>query len=158
MKRRLARELAIQSLYYISMNEVAVEQSIRMVIEEAREEREDRVDGEAPVSGDDLARIKPFVQTLVEGTTRHTEEIDRLLSGYLQGWKVERLSRVDLQILRMAVFEMVFHDEAPPRVVINEAIELAKWFGTEESGKFVNGVLGKMLTELDQIKARHIQQ
>jgi len=148
MKRRLARELAIQSLYYISMNQVAHEESISMVLEEAMTERE------TPASREDLAEITPYVTSLVEGSVKHLTEIDGILAGYLQGWKVERLSKVDLQILRLAVYEMIFRDEVPPRVVINEAIELAKWFGTEDSGKFVNGVLGKMFKELDEVKAR----
>jgi N utilization substance protein B len=129
------------------MNEVALGESINMVLEEAATERE------TPVSREDLAEIAPFVNSLVEGAVRHKTEIDSLLERYLKGWKVERLSKVDLQILRLAVYEMVFRDEVPPKVVINEAIELAKWFGTEDSGKFVNGVLGKMFKELDEVKA-----
>lgn len=150
MKRRLARELAIQSLYHISMNQVTSDESISMVLEEAGSEREE------PVSQADLQEIAPYVKTLVEGTSGLIEKIDPLLEEYLKGWKVDRLSKVDLQILRLAVYEMVFQQEVPPKVVINEAIELAKWFGTEESGKFVNGVLGKMFKELAEIRARHL--
>lgn len=150
MKRRLARELAIQSLYNISMNQVAPEESISLVLEEAGSERDE------PVSQADLQEIAPYVKTLVEGTTGLIAKIDPMLEEYLKGWKVDRLSKVDLQILRLAVYEMVFQQEVPPKVVINEAIELAKWFGTEESGKFVNGVLGKMFKELAEIRARHL--
>jgi len=149
MKRRLARELAIQCLYNMAMNEVAPQESIAMVLEEASSERE------TPVSPGDLAEIKPYVNQLVEGTHARLQEIDRMLEGYLKGWKVERLSKVDLQILRLAVYEMIYQEDVPPKVAINEAIELAKWFGTEESGKFVNGVLGKMFKELNELKARH---
>jgi N utilization substance protein B len=62
---------------------------------------------------------------------------------------------VDKEVLRLAAYEMIFRDDVPPKVVVNEAIELSKHFGTEESGKFVNGVLGKMIKELDQIKLKH---
>ncbi len=147
MKRRLARELAIQCLYHIAMNQVAPAESISMVLEEASTEREQ------PVPKEELEEITPYLGTLVEGTIGRLDEIDSLLQRYLKGWKMDRLSRVDLQILRLAVYEMIFHGEVPPKVAINEAIELAKWYGTEESGKFVNGVLGKMFNELDEIKA-----
>ena len=80
-------------------------------------------------------------------------EIDQLLTNYLQGWQVDRLSRVDREVLRLAVFEMMYRDDdIPPKVAVNEAIELAKHFGTEESGKFVNGVLGKMLKQFEELK------
>ena len=70
----------------------------------------------------------------------------------MKGWPWTGLSRVDREVLRLAVYEMVYRDDVPPKVVVNEAIDLSKHFGTEESGKFVNGVLGKMIKELDEIK------
>ena len=92
MRRRLARELAIQCLYHMAINEVTPAQSMSMVMEEASLEREKEI------SEKDLTAIRPFVSDMVEGTMRHMKEIDQLLEGYLKGWKVERLSRVDLQI------------------------------------------------------------
>ncbi len=148
MKRRLARELAVQSLYSIEMNDIAPEEAVSSVIGESLYDEEDG-GGKA-----DMGQLVPFVLELVKGATEHIVEIDRLLADYLKGWQIDRLSRVDRQVLRLAVHEMVFRDDAPPKVAINEAIELAKHFGTEESGKFVNGVLGKMLKDLDEIKAR----
>jgi N utilization substance protein B len=65
---------------------------------------------------------------------------------------MDRLSRVDRQILRLAAYEIVWRDDVPPKAAVNEAIELAKHFGTEDSGKFVNGVLGRVLDELDTLK------
>ncbi|MMZ68629.1 hypothetical protein D1872_313360 [compost metagenome] len=76
------------------------------------------------------------------------------MAEYLKGWQVSRLSRVDRQILRLAAYEMVFMDDVPAKVAVNEAIELSKHFGTEESGKFVNGVLGRIIQELEQLKSR----
>ncbi|MOA60631.1 hypothetical protein D3C78_1855570 [compost metagenome] len=64
------------------------------------------------------------------------------------------MSKVDRQVLRLAVYEMIFRDDVPGKVAVNEAIELAKHFGTIESGKFVNGVLGKMIQDVDQLKAK----
>lgn len=148
MRRRLARELALQSLYQMRMNEVGSEQAIAMVIDEAEQDNE----AELKVGED---RIEPqYVRELVEGTESHRERIDSLLNDYLKGWKIDRLSKVDREVLRLGVYEMVYRDDVPPKVVVNEAIELAKQFGTEESGRFVNGVLGKMILELDGIKGR----
>lgn len=67
---------------------------------------------------------------------------------------MDRLSKVDREILRLATYEMVFRDDVPPKVVVNEAIEMSKNFGTEESGKFVNGVLGKMIKDLDTLRGQ----
>ncbi|WP_051318399.1 transcription antitermination factor NusB [Cohnella thermotolerans] len=141
MRRRLAREIAVQSLYQIEMNGVDGQTAVDIVMEEARHDNEI----EADVSG--LSGIDAFTRELVAGVQDKRAEIDRALERALTGWQVDRLSRVDLQILRLAAFELQFRPDVPPKVVVNEAIELAKHFGTEESGKFVNGVLGRMIRE-----------
>lgn len=146
MRRRLARELALQSLYQMQMNGVNGAEAVKMAVEEAVTENEaglvqkkDKVSAEA-------------VQELVEGVEKNQAVIDGILSEYLKGWQIDRLSRVDREVLRLAVYEMVYTNDTPPKVVVNEAIELAKHFGTDESGKFVNGVLGKMIGELEAVK------
>lgn len=148
MRRRLAREIALQSLYQIDMNAVSAREAIHTVLEEARSDNEAEL---AVSAGEPLDPA--YVVELVEGTQRNREQIDSVLSVYLTGWKVDRLSKVDRQILRLAAYEMLYSPDAPPKAVVNEAIELAKRFGSDESGKFVNGVLGKMIKELDGIKA-----
>lgn len=147
MRRRLARELAVQSLYQMRMNEVEMEQAIRAVIEEALQDNE----GELRQKNEDIS--VEAVRELVAGTEEHLAVIDGLMQDYLKGWSMERLSKVDREILRLGVYEMIYRQDVPPKVVVNEAIEMSKHFGTEESGKFVNGVLGKMITQLDAIKA-----
>lgn len=144
MKRRTAREVAVQSLYHMEMNDVSADAAIAMVIEEGND------DDPHTVVKIDQAQYK-FMQLIVDGTWKNKAVIDELLADYLKGWKMDRLSRVDRQILRLAVFEMFYQQDSPPKVVINEAIDLSKHFGTEESGKFVNGVLGKMIKEIDEI-------
>ncbi len=148
MRRRLARELAVQSLYQLRMNEVDIDHAIRMVIEEALQENE----AELRQKNEDI--VPSDVKELVAGTEENLAAIDNLLTDYLKGWSMDRLSKVDREILRMGVYEMVFREDVPPKVVVNEAIEMSKIFGTEESGKFVNGVLGKMITELEGIKEK----
>lgn len=141
MKRRLAREIVVLSLYQIEMNGVTGDEAINIVVEEARQ------DNEIGADVSELADIDVFTRELLQGISDNKEAIDQKLVGYLTGWQVDRLSRVDRQILRLAVYELLYREDVPPKVVINEAIELAKHFGLEENGKFVNGVLGRLLRE-----------
>ena len=146
MKRRLAREFTVQSLYQMEMNGVPATQAVHTVLQDGRDD-----DDDGPVPVYEPQHIE-FVLQLVTGVTEHSTAIDQLLAGYLKGWRMERLSRVDRQILRLAAYEMFYRDDTPAKVAINEAIELSKHFGTEESGRFVNGVLGKMVKDFDQIR------
>ena len=84
---------------------------------------------------------RAFVKELVFGTLEHAEQTDSFIAPLLEGWTLERLPTVDRLLLRMGVFELRHHPETPKAVVINEAVELAKKFSTEDSGRFVNGVL-----------------
>jgi N utilization substance protein B len=148
MKRRLAREIVVQSLYQIEMNGVTGDEAVSIVMEEARQ------DNEIGAEVAELANIESFTRELVQGIQEKKELIDQSLVVYLTGWQVDRLSRVDRQILRLAVFELTYRHDVPPKVVVNEAIELAKHFGLEENGKFVNGVLGRMLREREENKVQ----
>lgn len=82
-----------------------------------------------------------YVQDVVRGTIEHRQEIDELLSGVSEHWKLERMAVAERNILRMALYEILYRPEVPPRVAINEAIDLAKVYGDEKSGGFVNGLL-----------------
>jgi len=86
-----------------------------------------------------------YAQTLVEGTLSHREEIDELIRRQAEHWRLERMPAVDRNILRLAVFEFLYETDVPKLVILDEAIELAKEFGTEQSGRFVNGVLDGIL-------------
>jgi N utilization substance protein B len=149
MKRRVAREIALQSLYQIEMNHVSPMEAVTSVIDEAENDNESALE----VSDEKLS--PDYIVELVEGTFANKKEIDIMLEEYLKGWQMDRLSRIDREVLRLAVYEMVYRNDVPPKVVVNEAIELSKHFGTEESGKFVNGVLGKMIKELDGLKGKN---
>lgn len=148
MKRRVAREIVVQSLYQMEMNLVESEEAISILLEEASEENETE-----RVIKDEI-KLKEYVLELVNGTWSNKVAIDELLGHYLVGWQISRLSRVDRQVLRLATYEMVYQEDVPAKVVVNEAIDLAKHFGTEDSGKFVNGVLGKMIGDLDELKEK----
>jgi len=148
MKRRSARIVAVQCLYQMEMNRVPPQEALQAAMEEALSDNESGTD---VTDADALLR---YVRTMLDELVPKIAEIDGLLAGYLQGYKVERLSRVDREVLRVAVYEMLYRDDIPPKVAVNEAIEVAKHFGTDESGKFVNGVLGKMVKQLDELRAR----
>jgi len=147
MRRRLAREIAVQALYQMEMNDVAAAEAVKMIAEEALAE-----DSELGAEESVLRHAVPRALELAEGVSGARADIDGLLQRFLTGWQMDRLSRVDRQILRLAAYEIVWRDDVPPKAAVNEAIELAKRFGTEESGKFVNGVLGRILDELAELK------
>lgn len=93
---------------------------------------------------------KKYFDNMYEIVTVNMEKIDRVLAGASDNWKLERISRVDLAILRLAVAELIYVEDIPDSVSINEAVELAKKFGSEDSGKFVNGILGNVVRGRDE--------
>ena len=94
------------------------------------------------------AAIRLFAEPLVRGVIEHRPEIDGRLKDVIKNWEIHRLAAVDRNVLRLAIFEMLYRDDIPPVVSINEAVDIAKKFSTEDSGRFVNGVLDKIRTEL----------
>ncbi len=93
-------------------------------------------------------KVKVFSLLLVEGAWDNRKQIDTLIGSCAENWSVERMSRVDKSILRMAVYELLYCRDIPPKVAINEAIDLGKLFGSENSGAFINGVLDALYTKL----------
>ena len=93
-----------------------------------------------------------FVKNLVKGVMEHLSKIDKLISKTAPDWPIGQISIVDRNVLRLGLYELLFcdHQEVPPKVAINESIELAKSFGGESSGKFVNGVLGTIYREMGE--------
>ena len=134
-ERRTVRKLALQALFELD----TTDHGISVVVSE-------RLDSEG--LGNQAAH---FLRWLVEGVQSNGEKLDTLLAKYAPEWPVEQLAIVDRNILRMALFEVgSAKADAPPKVVINEAIELAKTFGGDSSPRFVNGVLGAALDEVDR--------
>ncbi len=87
-----------------------------------------------------------FARELVQGVNTHREELDALIGRYAPEWPVDQIAIVDRNILRMAIYEILMCEDTPVKVAINEAVELAKEFGSDSSGRFVNGVLGSLVT------------
>ena len=92
--------------------------------------------------------IDPFAEELVEGVTANRAEIDDVLSAHSEHWTLDRMASLDRTILRLAVFELIHRPDVPAAAAISEAVEIAKELSTEDSGRFVNGILGKLAAEL----------
>ena len=99
--------------------------------------------------------VRPFFLQLVQGVRESQDEIDALIERFSQNWKIGRMPRVDRNILRVAVYELLHCHDIPPKVSINEAIDIAKRFGTEDSGAFINGILDSVRISLEKEGALH---
>ncbi len=97
--------------------------------------------------------IQDYGRALAEQYFAHAREVDELISSYSEGWAVSRMPAVDRNLLRMALAEMLYEPEVPVGVTIDEAVELAKEYGTEESGKFINGILGAVARQIEAEEA-----
>ena len=111
--------------------------------------------GDSPEKMDDFweflptkPRVREFAQPLIDGMNVHLEEIDERIRRYAENYEFRRIATVDRNVLRLAIYEMLYRDDIPPIVSINEAVDIAKKFSTHDSGKFVNGILDKVKSEL----------
>jgi N utilization substance protein B len=134
-KRRDGREAALQFLFQCDLN---------------LEKAEDLREGFWKLRGKDPQGTRDFAGALINGVLEHKEEIDAHLQKHVANYELNRIAGVDRNILRIAIFEMLHSPETPPVVSINEAIEIAKRYGAEESGRFVNGVLDKIRSGLER--------
>lgn len=134
--RRQARELALQFLYQFDSLKESSSDS-----EDVEELLSLFWDGNDIASDDDT---KEFSSILVRGSCSNLPSIDKILTSYSDNWRLKRMSTIDRNILRIAIYELLYLSNIPPPVTINEAVELGKRFGTEESGSFINGILDKI--------------
>lgn len=139
MSRRQAREIALQALYQLEINcaESAEQEEMyeNLALDTAFQEAEGKVS----------QATREFARSLVEGTRAHAGEIDAYIEDASRTWKITRMAAVDRNIARIAVYEMKFAEPVlTPNIAINEAIELAKKYGSDESARFINGILDAM--------------
>ncbi|MGN1386698.1 MAG: transcription antitermination factor NusB [Bacillus sp. (in: firmicutes)] len=128
MKRRTAREKALQALFQIDLAKTDVQDAISNVLEDQPKDA--------------------YLEFLVVGAVDNLEKIDEILKANLENWTIERLGNIDRNILRIATFEMLKSTDVPVNVVIDESIEIAKAYGDDQSSKFVNAVLSKVKLHL----------
>lgn len=127
-RRRQSREIALQVLYQMDLNRMAPDQALELYAGQF----------EMP------AATSSFTEVLVFGVTQNLSRIDSQIDSASQHWRLQRMPPVDRNILRIATFELLFCEDIPPKVSINEAVDLAKKYGSEESKSFVNGVLDRL--------------
>ena len=123
--RRQARELAMQALFYMDIRKDASEETLEYFCGCFCPSKKSR----------------PFFRKLVNGVLGTKGQIDALVERYSQNWNISRMSCVDRNVMRIAVYEMLYCDDIPPKVSINEAVDIGKKFGTQESGAFINGIM-----------------
>jgi N utilization substance protein B len=126
--RRKAREIALQMLYQMEVNPVDPQEALALLWRNVSAGRETR----------------EFVERIVQGVHANRQEIDQVIARHSEHWRLDRMDWVDRSILRMGVFELLFCDDIPHKVAMNEAVDLGKKFGAEESGAFINGILDKI--------------
>ncbi len=126
--RRRAREIALHVLYQLEMGQEDPREALALTFQHFRPQ----------------VKSQEFCSRLVGGVWQHREQIDRLIEENSEHWKLPRMASVDRSILRIATFELIACPDIPFKVTLNEAIELAKKFGSEDSGAFINGILDKI--------------
>jgi len=158
--RRHAREWALQLLFQLDAVPAddlapvldrfwAMQWRLLQERDEGDESEEDRGSAAPPGNGQAAAAavapdaIRAFVERLVRGVLEHRDDIDARITAYADNWPLHRMGGVDRNVLRIAMFEMFCDDQTPPVVIINEAVDLAKFFSSSESGKFVNGIMDR---------------
>ncbi len=129
--RRRAREIALQVLYQRELNRLGVEEALNLFRNNFEVWKE----------------AMDFSERLVKGVEEHRKDLDRVIEHYSSNWKVDRMAHVDRTILRIATYELLYCNDIPPRVAINEAIDIGKKYGSEDSGAFINGILDKVRSE-----------
>jgi N utilization substance protein B len=132
--RRRSRELAMQVLFQIEMNGDGSSEAIELFCKYF----------EVPNNS------KPFFLRLVDGVRAYQDKIDRLIERFSDNWKISRMSGVDRNVIRIAVYELFYCDDIPAKVSINEAIDIGKRFGTEHSSAFINGILDSVRISLEE--------
>ena len=136
-KRTKAREYVLQMLYQLDITRGCWQGILKSFWENS-----DRLENSE--------ELKDFSAQLLEGVIKHMQEIDKKISKYAANWQLERMAFVDRNIMRLGCFELLFRQDIPPKVAINEAVELAKKYSGPESGKFVNAILDQIKIEKEK--------
>lgn len=138
MTRRNAREIVMQLLYETNFH--GEEERERILYDRIREiDEEEKKHNKA---------VLEFMKALYFGTLEHLEEIDALIEKHVANWSFSRIAKVDLSLLRLAIYELNYTD-VPRKVAVNEAVEIAKVYSTDKSPKFINGILGSVIKEIE---------
>jgi N utilization substance protein B len=135
LKRREAREKALFYLYQSDLLKMDVDELIQ---KDSKYKKE----------------IDQFALKLIDGVKNNLDSLNEIINTYSTNWQMDRMSILDRNMLRIALYELIYEQEIPLKVTINEAIEISKKYGDEESGKFINGILGKVIEKIDITKEK----
>ena len=130
--RRRSRELAMQALFYVDMRQNKSKERLDLYLQSFKPSK----------------KVLPFFLELVNGVIREGDQIDAMIERFSSNWKMSRMSCVDRNIMRVAIFELLYKSDIPPSVTINEAVEVGKKFGTRDSGPFINGILDRIKADI----------
>lgn len=136
MSRKVAREVAFKVIFETSFQE---DEKISKLMNELLENSEE----EYEVNSED----DKYIQEITEGVKEKESELDEIIKTHLKGWTIERINKVDVAILRLAIYEILYRDDIPYKVSVNEAVELAKVFSEDASPAFINGVLAEIIND-----------
>jgi N utilization substance protein B len=136
MSRHRAREAVLIVLFQVDVGKAQPDEAFHRTMDEWNVEGQDR----------------EFAKSTVFGTLENLKRIDQIIKSLSRDWKIERMNRVDRTLMRLALCEILYRNDVPPSVAINEAVELAKKYGGEDSPRFVNGILGKVAERLAEFK------
>jgi len=140
LSRRISREHAMKLLYQFQVRSDDIQEQVEYYLSELEE---------------DIAEIdKDYFLDVIYGVMNNLNDIDSHIRKHAKGWSVERMPKVDLAIMRLAVYELLFRKDIPWNVSINEAVELAKKYGGDRSSSFINGILGKVSAELHMVDGK----
>ena len=142
--RHLGRIVALQTLYEYDFRSYCNDESVDI----------NEILGRSIERYDTAIQDKEFVEQLVQGVVKNAKELDDFIAPIAPEWPIEQIARIDKVILRMSIYQLQEMGDVPPKVAINEAVELAKAFGSDNSSKFVNGVLGTAFKEIEAKKSK----
>lgn len=131
MGRKIARESTMKIFYQMDLLEDYTEEIISKFTDDENLNDEEHL----------------YLSDIIKGFSENRDEIDAIISKYSQGWKIERISKIDLAVMRIALTEIIYRKDIPLQVSINEALEICKKYSSEESSKFINGILGTYVRE-----------
>ncbi|MBO4628394.1 MAG: transcription antitermination factor NusB [Treponema sp.] len=147
MSRRKGRILAFQGVYSWDVSKSSVEDILKFSWLQKDSESEDKEQEQSPAP--EVLEERTFASLIITGTIEHIQEIDELIKNHLsENWTLERINKVSLAILRTSIFEMKFQNGSQPKIVIDEAVNIAREYGLEDSYKFINAVLDKIGKEV----------
>lgn len=154
MNRKKSRELAMKLLFQMTINKEDSNKVIESIKESLKESEEIEEIEEIEENTKEDTNLKDidmdYLIRVLQGVEKNKDLIDSKIQNYLKKWKIDRISKIDITILRICSYEFLYEDDIPKNVSINEAVELAKTYGEDKSANFINGVLGNMINNINK--------